>query len=352
MKHLPVIVISSFVIVLLFFMICVEIVPLDKVGVRSNMLGDGVEDKDLKPGMQIIIPGIHKLDILDPTLQELTFASERGEGPLKLRTSDQYTTQVDLTIFYSIREGKAWEVLTKMGPGYAFTHRFGQIARDAIWRVMGKMKTEDFYDSAKRIEFAERTIEYLNKELAKMTDDQKGMIQANDLLIRKVVFDPRFETQLINKQLLDQRTLLAKSEKLREEEKEKTELIEKKTAADVLAINESKRQEIQTKIAENEREVAKIIADARLKVKTRLSIANRAKREAIANAEKMKEIARAQGQKAINEAYQSFGGQMLLSRKFVENIKVGKIEINTNQVNPFDTEQFLKMVGAEVEVKK
>ena len=315
------------------------------------MLGQGVEKQDLEPGMRIIIPGIHKLDKLDPTLQELTFAGERGEGPLKLRTSDQYTTQVDMTIFYRIRKGKAWEVLTKMGPGYAFTHRFGQIARDAIWRVMGKMKTEDFYDSTKRIEFSERTIKYLNEELAKMTDDKQGMLMAENLLIRKVVFDPRFETQLINKQLLDQRTLLAQSEKKREEEKEKTELIQKKTAADVLAITESKRQEIQTKIAENERKVAEIIADARLKVKTRLAIAMRSKREAIANAEKMKEIARAKGQKAINEAYQSFGGKMLLSRKFVENIRIGKIEINTNQVNPFDTEQFLKMVGAEVNEK-
>lgn len=353
---------AMILIVCLFFFTCTAIVPFDRVGVRSNQLGDGVEKKDLTPGLWVIIPGIHKLDILDPTIQRLNFGVSEpnsmknrrkyqsvevsfgtSESALQLRTKDQYTTALDITIYYRIKDGKAHEALLSMGPGYSFRERFRQQAEAIIWKVMAEMRTEDFYDSKVRTDGALETTTRLNTSFEK-----DGVpLEAVSLLIRKVVFDPRFESKLITKQLLDQRKLLGESQTILENQKKVTEMIQRETGAKVAVITTEMTQGMNTLRDEAGAKISFIKADADLKVRIAISAAERHKREKTAEGEKLKEIAKAVGEKAINQAYQSSGGTLLLSRKMIQNLKIGNIIINTNKTNPFEVDTFLNMVGAQ-----
>ncbi len=357
---------------------CFTIIPLDRVGVRSNLLGKGVEEFDIPPGLCLVIPLIHRLDIMDPTLQRLDFRgsssrqepeisgadgnrrglentrdfrqSRRGESlsnatvvdAFKLRTKDQYTTSMDITIYFRIRQGSAWKVLRQIGPDPASFHeRFRQQAEGAMRKVMGELYTEDLYNSDRRQEVVAKTLAELNNSL------ESSHLEAKDILIRWIVFDPNFEQKLLAKQLLEQQKLLARSQTQREMQKQKTEMIQRETEAMVLAIEKEKEREIAVKTAANEAAIAAIKADAAYESQKLIVEAEKSKRQAIAEGEKLRELARAKGQKAINEALQGKGGQLLLSRQMVENLQLGRIEINTNQFNPFDLRHFLRLIGAE-----
>ncbi len=425
MKNLGNVFVAIIIAIGIFAFTCFSIVPLDKVGVRSSQLGKGVEERDLGPGLWMIIPGVHKLTIMDPTLQSLEYSPNSEHQALSLRTKDQYTTKLDVSIFYRIKKGKAWDVLLKMGPGYAFKERFRQQAEASIWKVMGNMRTEDFYDSNARSARALETINMLNESLKEYLFDlgnasikeldaekipeemiskfkkrqmvikeavvtildknsrwvvktKSGIeytikktvleegdkastakpyvkvysqvnIEAENLLIRRVVFDKRFEDKLIQKQLLGQQRLLAESQTAREEEQQTTQMIQKETDAKVRAIRENMNKEIMELKATTFKVIEQIKADAKLKVRELMADAQRYEREKIAEGDKLREIARAIGEKAVNEAYQGPGGKLLLSRKMIENITIGRIQINTNKTNPFDVNQFLQMVGALTE---
>ncbi len=323
-----------------FYLTCTRTVPLDRVGIRSNLFGKGIEKRDLEPGLWVVIPGVHRLDIMDPTLQELSFHAESSFGSINLRTRDQYITTLEITLYYRIRPGHAWQVLQQSGAGRGFEDRFLQQATAAIWTVMGEMSTEDLYDSEKRTAKASETVETLNQAL------EGAHLEATDLLIRKIDFDPRFEQILVNKQIMEQRSLVAQSMLQLARQQEITQMIRRETDAKVLAIQEEQKKAIKTLEADTDANIQEIRADAELTIRTLLAEAQRENREMIAEGEKLKELARAKGLKALNLAYRSPGGNLLLSRRMIENLQLGDIEINTNRTNPFDVRTFLKLTGA------
>ena len=208
-------------------------------------------------------------------------------------------------------------------------------------KVMGELYTEDLYNSDRRQEVVTKTLAELNASLV------SSHLEAKDILIRWIVFDPNFEQKLLAKQLLEQQKLLARSQTQREMQKQKTEMIQRETEAMVLAIEKEKEREIAVKTAANEAAIAAIKADAAYESQKMIVEAEKSKRQAIAEGEKLREVARAKGQKAINEALQGKGGQLLLSQQMVDNLQIGRLEINTNQFNPFDLKHFLRLIGAE-----
>jgi regulator of protease activity HflC (stomatin/prohibitin superfamily) len=317
---------------------CTEIVPVDKIGVKSNLLGQGIIQEDVKPGLCLIIPGMHKLELLDPTIQMISFT---GKNSFPLTASDQFTTLLDISIFYRIEEKYAWNVYQNIGGKDSIKQLFTDKAREAIFRVMGQMRTEDLYNSEKRLKSSAETLNALNAAL------KDSHLMAESLLIRKVDFQKKFEDRLIAKQLLGQKQLLYKSKEKREKEQSKTQMIERDTMFIVAQIQEEMKKEIVSLKATNKAEIARISADSEFNSKQMIAEADRYRREKIAEGDKLKAIAKAKGQKAVNDAYRSKGGKLLLTRKMVDNLDFGVVEINTNNMNPFDVNHFLNLLGAE-----
>lgn len=322
---------------------CVEKVPVDSVGVKIRQLGGGgAVQEDFAPGYVFCVPGIHRLELMDPTLQFFTIADDGETGaPLALRSSDQYVTKVDVTVVYRLKKGEAHRALVRHGRAEAFKTKLRSFANKNIWEELAKLETEDFYNPAKRLEGSLRAKDRMNRDLA----DQH--MEVIDVLVRNVEYDPNFEQKLLDKQILDQKQQLETSKAILEGEKEKTELIEKETEAKTIAIAEDLKAEVNLLTAETDAEVAQIEADTDLFTKQLMADADNYERQRTAEGELLKTKAQAKGEKAITEAYAGFGGKLYLTRQLLDNLEIGEIEINTNRVNPFDVYQMLEMLGVE-----
>lgn len=314
-----------------------EKVPIDRVGVVINQLAiaGGVEPRDYKPGYVFVAPVVHKLELLDPTYQSLTL------GKKELRLKDGFKTVVDLTLVYRIRPGEANMALQRLGEGANFKTRLFTISDKYIWEVMTELATEDFYNSDKRHDQAKIACDLMNVEF------ENEHLEVADVLIRDITYDEGFENLLKQKQRLDQEKLLFDSQRKLADEKKITELIERETRNMTIRIEQEKQKAIVELIAGTDAAIAKMEADARRDAETLVAQAQSTARKKIAEGDLAKVKARAEGEKAINAAYQEPGGDLYIARQIVQNLSFGEIEINTNQTNPFDVGQMLKMIGVD-----
>jgi len=173
-------------------------------------------------------------------------------------------------------------------------------------------------------------------------------LEVADVLIRDITYDQAFENLLLQKQKLDQEKLLFDSQRKLADEKKKTELIERETNNMAIRIEQEKQTAIVTLIAAADAAIAKMEADARRDAETLVAQAQSTARKKIAEGDLAKVRARAEGEKAINAAYQEPGGELYIAKQIVQNLQFGEIEINTNQTNPFDVAQMLRMIGVDV----
>ena len=353
----------ALVVILGLARLCVREIPLDRVGVKQNLLGKGVIEEDYLPGYCLVIPGLQRLFLMDPTIQDYTMAPEvgipterslfsgpqlhfaRGE-PIDLRTQDEFTVAIDITVLYRIRPGAAHQVLVEIGSGHRFHGILEQQARKIIWEVLAKLSCPDFYNAEKRAAQAELTRDELNRALAGYH------LEVLAVLIRDITYQEEFEQKLLAKQLIDQGQLLAKAQEQVEQAKERTQMIEKQTSATVLAIEAELEKERKTLIAKTDAEIAQIEADANFEAQKVIAEAESYKRQQTAAGELAKTTATAVGDKAIAAAYEGSGGELYLAKQVLENIEIGDIELNTNVTNPFDVEQMLELIGLDLEALK
>lgn len=343
MNKLATLLVAVGALVLLILATCLTKVRLNEVGVKVHMVGgSGIDDEDYGPGYYFLVPGVHKMYRLDPTVQTYQMGGAGGNQPLKLRARDQYTTQFDITILYRIMPGKAHVLAQQVGMETDRIERFVRSRADrALWDVLGRLDTQLFYNVDRR----ETAREDAKQKLA--TTLEPNSIELVDILIREIKYDPKFEERLVQKQLLDQNKALNVEKTRLEKELQITESIQRETAAMVKVIDEERIQEVATIVAETDAKIQEIEADADLTAQKLIAEADRHRRTKISEGELAMTQAKAKGEKAINEAYQGIGGQAYITRQMIDAIEFGEIEVNTNKVNPFDVNQILRMLGLD-----
>ena len=76
--------------VLFMILVCLEKVPLDRVGVITDNFKGGVEQKDREPGYSWIWPGMQTLALWDPTIQVIHLEKDSAtDGRVHIRGKDQ-----------------------------------------------------------------------------------------------------------------------------------------------------------------------------------------------------------------------------------------------------------------------
>ncbi len=179
------------------------------VGVRQSNL-TGVLERDLEPGWHFRIAGLHKLIVLPAKFFFLDYtADERNsQGPLQIRTRDNNTVLLDVSVPYRIRVDEAFELVK--GGNHVLDgndrFRFQRLAQDSTVSVLreqlAQLTSREFYTTERRLEVSERTLTALNESLASLH------LEAEAVLIRAVSFRPEYENQLQQIQLNEQNKLL------------------------------------------------------------------------------------------------------------------------------------------------
>lgn len=179
-------------------------VAVGTVGVRFDN-ASGLYKADLAPGYHLELPGLQRVWRLPSTYLTIDFIDDNA---LSIRTKDNNTVSVDVSIPYRIRPNEAWRI-TEAGnhlseaSGRLRFQRFAEdTATDVLRGQLAQLKSEDFYDTARRLEVANDTLRVLNEKLARYH------LEAGRVLIRVVHFRPEYELQLATIQLNAQQKLL------------------------------------------------------------------------------------------------------------------------------------------------
>ncbi|HEY0990226.1 MAG TPA: SPFH domain-containing protein [Kofleriaceae bacterium] len=192
-----------------------EVAP-NEIGVRTSAVS-GVLAEDLAPGWHWRLPGVHKLLQLPSSYFMLDYTNDdKGpQKPLVIRTKDNNTVELDVSVPLRIKPGEAYQLVAAgnhvTDPDGRF--RYQRLAEETTTSVlreeMATLDSVGFYSTDRRLGASEKTLEMLNRQLGAMH------VQAQAVLVRAVRFRPDYEKQLQTIQLNEQNKLLdAASQKL------------------------------------------------------------------------------------------------------------------------------------------
>lgn len=217
-------------------------VPPGSVGVRYSNSG-GLSEADLEPGWHWEIPGLQRISLLP---SRYLFLNYTGSEALSIRTKDNNTVSVDISVPYRILPGSAWKVMDagnhlETSEGRYRLQRFANDTAIGVLREnLAQLKSADFYQTDRRLKVAAKTLELLNVKLAPLH------LEARDVLIRASYFRKEYEQQLARIQLNEQQKLLDGAKKIVADEQQKLDNYSQQTSALIAA----KTQDWNRRIAE------------------------------------------------------------------------------------------------------
>jgi regulator of protease activity HflC (stomatin/prohibitin superfamily) len=220
-------------------------VSAGEVGVRYNNLS-GLLKEDLDPGWHMQAVGVHRVWRLPSSF---IFMNYTGQETLSIRTKDNNTVNVDVSIPYRIIPGSAWKVMdagNHLRDAFG-KYRFQRFAEDVSTSVLrenlARLRSEDFYNTDKRLNVAKDTLAILNEKL------KEYHLEAGKVLVRAAYFRGEYEKQLARIQLNEQQKLLDKAKQSVAEQQQALDNFEQRTNALVSA----KEQDWTGKISKLER---------------------------------------------------------------------------------------------------
>lgn len=228
----------------------------------------GVQEKVYTAGLNLVIPYVHQLHRLPRDIQVLELtnypksaaALARKDRAAHIQTSDGFFVDVDVSILYRIQD--PYLVFTKIGPGKLFEDN-GIIPKTepALKETLGKLTTENFYNSPLRVKKTQEAKVRLNEEL-----NPKG-IRIEQVLVRYFRYSREIQKNIEEKKLQDQMVFTNQSaaRAATEEAQLKKIIQEGRVAVDVEM--EKGRAYVTRKLAEKDLYVRTKKADANLLVK-------------------------------------------------------------------------------------
>ena len=311
-----------------------------EIGVRANAWGSGVETTDFEPGLHLGVMGVHKWHRLDRRTHFLTFSStdshQAGRGyfvvgaqnsqrrpPLDIRTKDNNTAAIDVTVTYRIIDGEA-NLLVAEGLQTSYRDRVVSTVQSVLREELAQLSPEDFVNTDTRLQRAEDTMPVLREAL------RKFHIVPDRLLIRAVRFPKTYERKLQDRQLKQQLALLEESLQKVEEALAKTGKIEKLTEAEVKKLVATWDKQLQESSSTNEVKVAQVTGAAneydlrvRATVDAEYEVLVADGNLAVTKAEALRD-------KLKNAALDTVGGRILQARDAAENLNFQSVTLNSN----------------------
>ncbi|MFT3923865.1 MAG: SPFH domain-containing protein [Myxococcales bacterium] len=215
------------------------------VGVRYNN-ALGLHQHDLEPGYHMELTGLQRVYRL-PT--SYLIVNYEGSDSFSVRTKDNNTILLDVSIPYRIKPGQAWKVMDAgnhldTGDGkYRFQRFAEQTATGVLREHLAELQSEDFYNTTRRLEVTTEALKVLNRQL------DAYHLEALTILVRATYFREEYENQLARIQLNEQQKLLDGAKRAVAERQQDLDNFEQQSNAMVSA----KEQDWAERIAELDR---------------------------------------------------------------------------------------------------
>lgn len=319
------------------------IVPPDQIGVRINyfdlgFLKSGYSERGLEPGLHLRIPGVTEIKLIPRTFQIISLAEEKYPAELDLptlevRTTDGPTVNTDVSLLVRFFDRAAPD---HGGPAQLLTYfqseqsrqllKIAQIAQDGIRKNLSSLSTVDFYNP----ELREAGV----LASQKLIDEQirlHGVSVWAVLIGRYRYADEEIDNQIFAKNIQTQ------TEKLRASQ---TKLAE--AEAQVNKIVELWNQKIRDKQIEGENYARLKLSEARFIEETKESDGMAQKQIAVADVAARKSKLLAEGET----------GDLLVARELVPLLKTFKGGLISG-LDPYDLNGWIKrLTGKGVAVEQ
>ena len=301
----------------------------DEYGIKVNRVGlnRGVQKEVYHAGLSFVLPfGLQQMHKLPKGIQVLELTnfpdtaagSARKDRAAHIQTSDGFFVDVDVSMLYHIDD--PYLVFTTIGPGTLFEDN-GIIpkAEPALKETLGKLTTEEFYNSPIRVEKAEEAKTQLNKEL-----NQKG-IKVDQVLVRYFKYSPEIQKNIEEKKLQDQMVFTNQAAaRAAREEAELKKIVQEGTVIAAVEMEKGKAY-VTRKVAEKDLYVRKIKAEADLLVK----------------------LAEAERVRLKNESLKGIGSERMVALKMADTYQGLDLVIlpsdGSHGVNPLDLDNTLQL---------
>ena len=237
-------VLISFVII--FSGSLIKIIPAGHVGVVFSLFG-GVEKRQLKEGINFVIPVVESVTVYDARKTCYSFTNNIEEGnvgqSIKCQTNDGQQVDIDVTVIAHLDKNKAWKLHQDLGKDYVDKLIVPQ-NRSIFRNIVAKYPINTVYTTG-RLGLAQ------DAQGALRVSFIKNGVYLDELLIRAVGFSPAFAEAVERKQIALQESQRQNWIKKTAEREKERKIIEGEGDARALALKGQALQ-LNPKIAELE----------------------------------------------------------------------------------------------------
>lgn len=322
-RKLKILIIGMVILLITYNLIFIYIKP-NEFGIKVVNIGrhPGVQKKVYMAGLHLISPfGIQKMYTFPKDLQVLDLfytKSSKNRNAVHIQTSDGFFVDVDVSIIYRIVD--PYKSFTILGPGNLFEDNgIIPMAEPVLKVTMGKLRTEEFYDSSIRSKKELAAKEMLNGLLM-----DKGL-RVEYVLVRYFKYSDEIQKNIEEMKLKDQLVFKNQAEAKAAIEQAKLKQIEQEGIMLLEVEHEKGRAYVTRKKAEKDLYFRKKKAEATLLVK-------------LAEAEKVR---------LKNDALKGVGAERMIGLKMADVFKGLDIVIlpsdGSSGMNPFDLNGTLKL---------
>jgi len=282
--------------------LCATYVPPNMIGIKQVYFGSGAGMRPgiYGPGVHLVISGVERLHLFPSDLQVLNLsdsesevsAQTRSAASIKIQTNDGYNVQLDVSVLYRIKD--PYRVFVEAGPGRAFEDRLVIPRADRILRrTLGELNSEQFYQGPLRIQKARAAHDQLAAELGKLG------IEVNAVLVRRYVYDEKYQQLIEMRKIKDQTVFLQQAEAKAAIEQRKR---------DTIVAEGKANQEIE--LSRGKAEIEKLRSEADLYQRKRAS-----------DGKLLVALADAKGVQLENAALQGAGNENMVGLKMAEALQ-------------------------------
>jgi regulator of protease activity HflC (stomatin/prohibitin superfamily) len=308
-----------------------EKIPPATIGVKQFMWGGGIVDEDYELGYHLGISGYHRWHFLDQRTHFVTFSRSRRssrsnsqeQAALEIRTRDNNTAAVDVTVTYRITPGEG-HMIVQEGLKEAYRDRVKSTVEGVLREELAQLSPEDFVSTEIRMERAANILPVLAEAMAIFH------VTPETIMIRAVRFPPEYENKLQKKQLTRQLAKLAPALQAVEEQLQVTGTIEKQTEAFVKTNRAEWDKQLQTMSSNNEVQIAEVLAEANVYQETTRAEADKEYVKLLAVGDLALAKAEALRNELRNVALDSRGGRIYLGIEAARNLRIESVTLNSN----------------------
>ncbi len=316
---------------------CFTYVRPNEYGIKEVRVGvnRGIQKKVYEPGYAFQIPAFERIHRFPRSVQvlELTDYPMVEEHPghtldnsAKIQTSDGFYVDVDVTILYRIVD--PYMLMTTIGPGDQYIDQGLMPKAEPILKdALGKLNTEDFYNSPKRTQMANEAHLELDKELS-----SKGM-KVDHVLVRYFAYSDEIQKNIEEKKLQDQLVFKNQSEK--------------RAATEMAAIMKIKQEgEMAVKLTIEEGDAYRVTTRAK---------SDLYKRTKEAEADLAVQLAEAEKTRMKNDAMKTVGSEKAVALRMAEVLEGLETIVvpvgGADGFNPLDLRQMTELFAAPETLK-